>query len=124
MSLDQFFDRRYNRNTYNCAHLVADVWEAETGECIRQALAGFLAPPADRRAAWSLARDFVPLTRPAAPCIVLMRRPRSPSHVGIYIRERVAHIREPGFAYQPLNVATLGFSIVRFYGYANRHHRP
>lgn len=115
MSIDQFLDRRYDRRNYHCGHLLCDAWEAETGEPLRHALAGFLLAPEHRRAGWSLLRSLRPLTGPASPAIVLMRRPRSPCHVGMFIRGKVLHIREAGVAFQPLAIATFGFPLVGFY---------
>lgn len=115
MSIDQFLDRRYNRRFYHCGHLLCEAWEAETGEPLREALAGFLLAPEERRASWSLLRSLRPLTGPASPAIVLMRRPRSPCHVGMFIRGKVLHIRETGVAYQPLSLARLGFPLIGFY---------
>lgn len=119
--IDNFLDRRYNRRSYNCAHFVADVWEAETGEPIREALDGFLAPPRARRVDWSQRRHFTRLEAPRSPCLVLMDRPKSTPHVGMFLRGRVAHIQPVGVQFMPLDIVTLGYKTVRFYGYANRN---
>lgn len=115
MSIDQFFYRQYDRRTYHCGHLLCEAWEAETGEPLREALAGFLLAPEDRTASWSLLRSLRPLTGPASPAIVLMRRPRSPCHVGMFLRGKVLHIGEAGVKFQPLALATFGFPLVGFY---------
>lgn len=124
MSLDQFLDRQYDKANYNCAHLVCDAWEAETGQPLRDVLAGFLVPPGARQVDWSKRHALRPLRAPESPCIVLMRRPRQSAHVGLFVRGKVLHITESGVALQRLSIATLGFSIVGFYGYANGYHRP
>lgn len=115
MSIDPLFHRTYSRRLYNCAHFVAEAWEHETGQDIRERLIGFLFPPSDRFVPFALRRAFVSLDRPQSPCIVLMRQPRREPHVGIWIRGKVFHITESGPQFQPLDVATLGFLIVRFY---------
>jgi hypothetical protein len=116
MSLDNLFSKVYDEDHYNCAHFVADAWEAETGQSIRSALDGFLLPASDRKADMSANRQLRPLKAPRSPCIVLMRSRKAPPHVGIYLRGRVGHIKKCGVAFQPLRLATLGFSTVRFYG--------
>lgn len=115
MSIDRFLGRKYNKQAYNCAHLVAEVWQAETGIDIAHKLAGFLRPPRERSVAFELRRAFRRLEAPQSPCIVLMTRPHSVPHVGIYLRGKVLHIHEVGVEYQPIDVATRGFNTVRFY---------
>ena len=115
MSIDALLHRRYDTRGYNCAHLVAEAWRHETGRDITDKLQGFLFPPAGRFVPFSLRREFFPLDKPVSPCIVLMRRPGQPPHVGMFIRGRVFHIQESGSQLQPLDVATFGFSSVRFY---------
>jgi hypothetical protein len=100
---------------YNCAHFASELWEHETGRDIRMLLAGFLAVPSERRAAPQVAHDFRRLTGPESPCIVLLRRVRATPHVGVFVRGRVAHLTEVGPIRQPLSIAQLGFTSVRFY---------
>lgn len=121
MSVDQFLNKRYDPMNYNCAHLVCDAWEAETGEPIREALQGFLQPPGARRVDWSQRSHFERLDAPRSPCLVLMDRPKTTPHVGIYLRGRVLHITEAGVQFMPVPIATYGYRLVRYYGYANCH---
>ena len=115
MSIDALLHRTYDRKRYNCAHFVSDAWKHETGQDIREQLIGFLFPPSDRFVLFALRHSFVSLDRPKSPCIVLMRSPRREPHVGIWLRGKVLHITQSGPQLQPLDIATLGFSIVRFY---------
>lgn len=115
MSIDAFYRRKYNRNSYNCAHFVCEVWEYLTGQRIADRMGGLLAPFADRRASFSLRHDFKRLATPESPCIVLMQRPRFPSHVGIYLDGKIFHIRETGVEFQPIDVASFGFKFLRYY---------
>lgn len=107
-------DRRLSPS-YNCAHYVAEAWECETGRDIRDILAGFLLPPSQRRATSQAARAFVRIPRPVGPCIVLFRRVKTTPHVGFFIRGRVAHLTDSGPIRQLLDVASLGYTSVRFY---------
>lgn len=115
MSLDSFFDRRYNRDTYNCAHFAVDVWEALTGQSIARELTGFLRPVKDRRADPGLRRTFKKLSAPESPCLVLMQRNRSTPHVGVYVRGNVIHLHENGVECLPPEVATRGFARIGYY---------
>lgn len=115
MSIDSLFHCKYDRKSYNCAHFVADTWLLETGKDITEKLHGFLFPPKDRFVPFSLRYEFIKLTKPVSPCIVIMRRSKYPPHVGTYLRGKVLHIQENGPQYQPIEVATIGFSTVRFY---------
>lgn len=116
MSIDKFLDRQFNEDSYNCLHFACEAWLDLTGQDIRQRLDDLLAvPAAQRRIGRAYTADFKRLDRPHSPCLVLMQRPRSTPHIGVYVRGRVLHIREEGVEFQPLNVATLGFKRVRFY---------
>lgn len=100
---------------YNCAHYVAEAWERETGQDIRAILAGFLLPPTQRRAMPHVAHQLKRIHRPEGPCIVLFRRVKSAPHVGFFIRGRVAHLADTGPIRQLLDVASIGYTSVRFY---------
>jgi len=115
VSIDAFFHRKYNRETYNCAHFVSDVWENLTGEGISHKLGGLLRPPKTRQASFALRREFKRLEAPESPCIVLMQRHGSAPHVGIFVRGRVLHIHEMGVEFQPIDVASRGFEKIGFY---------
>lgn len=115
MSIDGFFHKRYNRQSYNCAHFVCEVWKHVTGAAIDHTFEGFLHPPSARRVDPALRRAFVRLSQPMSPCIVLMQRAKSPPHAGVYLKGRVLHIHENGVEYQPVDVASRGFDRVRFY---------
>jgi len=114
MTIDHFFGREYSE-TYNCASFACDVWEHLTGTNIQSEMDGFLKPITDRTVPLNLRKSFIKLSKPKSPCLVLMHRPRTPPHVGIYFEGRVLHIQENGVAYQPADVASFGFTKVRYY---------
>lgn len=115
MSIDQFYNRVYDRQTYNCAHFVTEVWAYITGCDITHIFKGFLLPPKDQYVGPELRRQFTKLDEPKSPCIVLMRRPKTVSHVGLYYRGKVLQIHERGVEYMPIDIATRGFKKVGFY---------
>jgi hypothetical protein len=115
MSIDLFFNRVYNKSKYNCAHLVAEVWQHLTGEDIHELLAGFLLPPRDRYVKNGIQHNFEKLKNPVSPCLVLMRKPKLAPHVGLFYQGRVLHIHEAGVQFQPLDKATRGFTKLSFY---------
>ena len=115
MSIDKFLDRQYNANTYNCAHFVCEVWEHLTGKSIEDFMCGFLLPVKDRFAKPSIRKHFKKLKEPAEMCIVLMRRPKTTPHVGLYYKNKVLQIEKGGVTLMPLYVATMGFNKVSFY---------
>jgi len=101
---------------YNCAHFLADAWQAETGDDhMRGALDSFLAPPARRTASHVVRRSLVPVDKPVSPCVVLFRRGTATPHVGLYVRGAVLHLTDHGPVRQLLAVAKLGYTSVRFY---------
>lgn len=115
MTIDAFFHRKYNRETYNCVHFVNEVWESLTGSSLAHRFGPLLLPPKDRHVTWGLRKTFQKLDRPESPCLVLMQRRGHSPHVGIFVRGRVLHIRELGVEFQPVDVASYGFEKVGFY---------
>lgn len=111
MSFDHLLGKVYDRESYNCAHLVADAWKIETGEDITNAVVGFLEP---RREATGL-RQFRRLDKPQSPCIVMMRHGIARPHVAIFVRGKILQIRESGVSMLPPEVATLGYTKIRYY---------
>jgi len=114
VSIDKYFSKHYDKQNYNCAHFVVDVYSDMFGEDLRPTLSSVLLPRHARSLSVSTARKFIVLESPENPCIVLMQRPRSDLHVGIWYNRRVLHLVSTGVHYQPLNVASYGFSKVRF----------
>lgn len=111
MSVDVFLDRVYHRRRYNCLHHASEVWLALKGENIESKLADVLNGVKRAHVA-----AFRRLSAPADPCLVLMRRERSKTmHVGVMIAGRVLHIQGRGVEYQPLDVAGIGYTDIRFY---------
>lgn len=115
MSIDKYFERKYNRKTYNCAHLVCEVWRDVTGRDISGAMRGFLNGRGEGRAILSDLRAFSRLEAPESPCLVLMQAHRQAPHVGIFIRGRVLHIQPRGVEFQPLDVVSIGYRKIGFY---------
>lgn len=114
-SLDPFLKRRH-RPDYKCLHWVRDVWLEMTGEDIGPRFEALLSAhsgatpmkPSDLKA-------FERLPAPVSPCLVLMRRPRTEPHIGIYLDGRIAHMTERGAYFQVPAVATLPYRDVTFY---------
>lgn len=115
VTIDDILSRRYNRNTYNCAHFVVDVWLRITGVDITVIMSDFLRAATSRTAGYGLRQSFTRLPAPVSPCVVLMRRKGTAPHVGVYLYDKVAHITELGAHYVPLDVAARGFTQIRFY---------
>jgi hypothetical protein len=112
--IDKYFGRTYHPRLYNCAHFVCDVWGDLYGPDMENALRAFLCAPSKRKAVLSDLRALRVLEQPEDPCVVLFRRPRLPTHVGLWLGGRVLHLHERGVHYQPLEVVRMGYKTVRF----------
>lgn len=111
-SVDRFlFARR--TPSYDCLDFAADVWEAHTGENIRDRLADLLSHHGRRIGDARL--QFERLPGPQDPCLVVLHSGRSDPHVGVYLRGRVLHLlgRSPEFT-EP-DIAARGFTKVRYF---------
>jgi hypothetical protein len=114
VNLDKYFARSYDDSKYNCLHFSSDVWYELTGEDIRACLEGLLNPRA-RHLKPSHIKAFEKLDKPSDPCLVLMVQPRREYHVGVFVGRKLLHIQAKGVEYLPLDVATRGFSSLRYY---------
>lgn len=115
MSIDKYLNRKYNYQTYNCLHFSRDVWLDMTGIDITEKLNGLLGKASDRMISTHTVKSFIRLLNPISPCIVLMQRPRTSPHMGIYIDGSVLHIKPNGVEFFPLDIASFGFKTVRYY---------
>lgn len=104
MNIDHLFFRTYDRERYNCAHFVNEAWRYLFGLEINIPQFGDI----------DLKNRFKRIQKPVSPCIVIFAA-KSYSHVGLFYKGKVLHIRERGVRYEPLDTAKLAFRTVRFY---------
>lgn len=112
--MDKYFGKIYNHKDYTCLHFVKDVWKEYTGKDISKLLERFFNEDF-RKANKVYLRNFKQLEKLEDPCIVVLTRPRTIAHMGIFIRGRVLHLTERGTEYQPLDIVRLGFTNIRFF---------
>lgn len=116
MSIDEFFFRRFNPQTYNCTHFTAEVWAQLTGDDLAHKLGRLLTDALDvRQLTRGIVRNFSRLDAPVDPCLIVMQRARSAPHIGVYVRGKVLHIHDRGVEYQPVDVASRCFQTVTFF---------
>lgn len=111
---DEFIDRVYVRNVYDCFHFVREVWAHLTGEDISDRLHGLM-EAATRKVMPSHVKYVVRLRQPVTPCLCLMRKSTGEMHIGIYWYDKIFHLQKTGASLQPLNVATHGFKDYQFF---------
>lgn len=116
MSAAPNFDRwltRERRPGYGCHDFVAEVWAAEFGGDLRQALAAFVNRGA---ATLPLARRFTRLAGPISPCLAVFSAGPYRHHIGIWYGGRVLHLQAAA-QYVTLDVAAFGYRKTKFYAY-------
>lgn len=111
---DDFLDRVYVRNVYDCFHFVREVWEHITGEDIQKRL-HHLMEAATRRVYPSHVKNVIRLDQPETPCLVLARKTTGEMHIGIFWHGRIFHLQPHGAMLQPVNVALHGFCDWQFF---------
>lgn len=116
MSLDKFMERKYDRLHYNCGHFVCEVWEHLTGQSIKDKMLPIIECVDTNNMPVHAKNQFVRLSKPQSPCIVLMKSIRSELHVGVYNNGNVIHIREDSVVENlPIPIATRFYTRLRFY---------
>lgn len=121
MSVDKYLHLTYDKRAFNCAHFVALVWLELTGQDIGPNVAGLARPRAERHVSIAPLRTFKRLQQPTSPCIVMLNRPRTEPHIGVYLRGKVLHITQSGVAFDFVEVAASGFKDVRYYSVTDSH---
>lgn len=109
VTIDSLLDTVWSPSS-NCLDFVADAWPKLTGRpfpTIRTRIAAGLARP-------SMRAGFRRLVAPRHGAVVLFEG-GAEHHVGIYWGSRVLHLTRQGVQYQPLEIARLTFTRVRFY---------
>lgn len=110
MSLDHLLFRRRSAD-YDCLDFLAEAWLHVTGEDLR----GRLGALQNRgRQLVGFSNRFQRLTRPISPCVVVMQAGDPEIHAGLYLNGRIMHLLDRA-EYTAPEVATRGFSRVRFY---------
>ena len=110
------FNHTYNRQKYNCAHFVVDIYRELTGGSIEDSLNSFMCGYAGK-AIPSKLRQFKRLQNPEEACIILMPSPNNSPHVGIYHNGGCLHITEIGVRYEELSVLGINYPVLKFYKY-------
>lgn len=116
IDLNKYLFKKYNTDTYNCAHFVADVWKDLTGTDIQEYLECFLKPKKERGVSMTLRKHFERLDQPQTPCIALLQRIKYAPHVGIYIGRRILHLHARGAQYADPEVVQIRYRTISYYG--------
>jgi len=120
MNCDDFLDKAYDLESYNCLHWVRDVWECLTGED----LAARLGDSFETRGIEGVFRsNWTKLNEPSGVCLAVFsrtrkdpkREPYQPSHIGVWCEGLVGHLSEPGARWQELSMVKRGYNKVSFY---------
>ncbi|MVW72127.1 hypothetical protein [Bordetella sp. 15P40C-2] len=111
--LDDLLDQVYDRDSNNCLHYAAVVWERLTGDSrLRQVReddfrAGQLA---------ALFRGYKRVDGPTRePSIVLMENLSGESHIGVCWQGRLAHMPQSGPEFLPFDASRALYRKQRFY---------
>jgi len=113
--VDRYLGKKFHLRDYNCWHFVRDVWFELTGDMLYDYTPDKLNRHELDLAAEDATHRFVALERPVSHTIVLMKRARDTPHIGVMYKGKVLHLRPEGAMYQPLDVASVGFSKILFY---------
>lgn len=112
MNLDCLYSKKYNFQTYNCAHFAVDVWKFIAGKDISSFL---LEPSGLPRVPTGAGKGFKRLAGPVSPCLAVFRGLGGETHVGVFLDGRILHIVNSGVVAQPVDRIKMVFRNVRFY---------
>ena len=93
---DEFYTRRYDSESYHCAHFARDVWLELTGEDIGENILASLQPVDVARVDRKARHRFRRIQSPVTPCLVTVRRPGTGLHMGVYIEGNLAQLTPDG----------------------------
>lgn len=113
MSVNKFFSKKYDDESYNCLHFLREVWLEFVGEDLGPRLTTLL--DAKRQLKLAHARAFKRLSAPVSPCIMVMTQLGRDPHVGMYLNGKILHIRKAGVEFLPPVLACRGATSIRYY---------
>lgn len=106
-SWDSMQDIVYS-DDYHCEHFAVDALKFLTGTDISAAMfTGVGALPIN-------VKNFIKIPSPTQFSLILMRD-KNKAHIGVWFDNAVLHLADTGVVYQPLAMATRGFSRISFY---------
>lgn len=114
MSVDKWLNKVYRDDKYTCSDFTREVWLDLTGIDIAPALQGLLQAHDGRGLRKAHVAHFKVLAGPCDPCLVVMQRPRSPVHIGVYLRGKILQITERGVEFRTVAIATQFYKSHRF----------
>lgn len=102
MNIDQFLDREYDCESYNCGHFVVEVYKELTGIDLKNICSAFLSSNLEW---YSKELKFrTRLDKPVSPCLAMIKGNWQIPHVGIYIDGKILHLNDQGSSLDPLEV--------------------
>lgn len=115
-SIDPLLDRRFDRNYYQCAHFTDEAWGHLTEGDLKPAIKGLLLPVDEKYVdVAAMYRFFKNIAKPITPSVVFMFRDGISPHLGVFWKRRILHLTESGVRYETPDIASLGFTKVRYY---------
>lgn len=109
MNIDRFLDRKYNVDSYNCGHYVAEVYRELGGRNIDHICKAFYEEGRDKFL--EALRDLQRLESPESPCLALMKTPNCEQHAGVFIEGRILHLSHDGAKLEELNLIKLHYRV-------------
>jgi len=121
IDVGKYLGREFHWKNYNCWDFIREVWIEHAGVDLGKRTPESVTVQAFRKAFEAQEFDVDGavvrrLEHPIDPCLVLMIRPNVLNHVGVFVQGRVLHLLpKQRVQLQDFNIATMGFSEVRFY---------
>lgn len=114
-SCNKYLIKTYDPIKYNCWQFAQEIWEELTGVDLgNQTPAEYSAVAYSKKAA-EFATQLKRIEKPASPCLVLLQRPQSEPHIGVFYRGSVIHLKREGAQYRPLSQVAALYPQVSFY---------
>lgn len=112
IDIDDFFNRQYDANDYNCSHFASELYEALTGVNLGSMFRDFMSCEM-KKFVESRKRLVRRIQHLNDPCLVVRRERDLAPHVGVYIHGWIMHMTTSGVVNDTVdgfgNGATLRF---------------
>ena len=118
MTLDELITKQYDKDTYNCAHFVCDVWRVWYGDQLAHTLECFLLSHYDRYADPSIRRQFKLLKNGdwfEKGDIAVLHQTKGNPHVAVFSQEGFMQITKYGVNILNWDMLQLGFHRSKVY---------
>lgn len=115
INTDKYLLKIFDIENYNCWDFIRDIWLELTRVDIGKRTPVNISKRSIKENFETGELEFKKISSPVSPCIVLFKNDKLTPHVGVFLNNKVLHLKNNGPRYEDLTIASIGFNNIGFY---------